>query len=115
MCGMQADLRAIVMDRARATAGLLLILDGPADPLWRASMHVCVCDSAVQSVNDKEENDVMGGERVSDTGDERGKERHREAGRGDSKGFHHFKCCHRSLINHFLNSLVMYFCCKKLS
>ena len=57
MCGMQADLGAIVM--YRATAGLLLPLDGPADLLWRES----VCVAAVQSVNDKEENDVMGGEK----------------------------------------------------
>lgn len=57
MCGMQADLRAIVM--YRATAGLLLLLDGPADLLWRES----VCVAAVQSVNDKEENDVMGGKK----------------------------------------------------
>ena len=57
---------AIVMDRA--TAGLLFMPDRPADLLWRAS----VCMTAVQSVNDKEENDVMGGETVADTGDEMG-------------------------------------------
>lgn len=67
ICGTQADLRAIIMDRA--TAGLLLMLDRPSDLLWRNS----VCVTAVQSVNDKEENDVMGGETVADTGDERGK------------------------------------------
>lgn len=73
MCGMQADLRAIVMNRA--TAGLLLMLDRPADLLQRG----CMCVTAVQSVNDKEENDVMRGEKVADTGDERGKQKQREA------------------------------------
>lgn len=47
MCGTQADLRAIVMDRA--TAGLLLMLDRPADPLQREgerdSVYVCKCSS----------------------------------------------------------------------
>ena len=37
-----------------------------------------MCETVVQSVNDKEENDVMGGEAVADTGDERGKQMQRE-------------------------------------
>ncbi len=53
---------------------LLLVQDWPADLLWRES----VCVTAVQSVNDKEESDVMGGKKVADTGDERGKDRDRE-------------------------------------
>lgn len=47
---------------------LLLAQDGPADLLRRES----VCVTAVQSVNDKEESDVMGERIVADTGDERG-------------------------------------------
>lgn len=36
MCGMQADLRAVFMDRA--AAGPLFMLDRPADLLWREYM-----------------------------------------------------------------------------
>lgn len=46
---MQVKLKTIVTDRV--TAGLLLML----------TERKRVCETALQSVNDKEENDVMGG------------------------------------------------------
>lgn len=57
MCGMQVKLKTIVTDRV--TAGLLLML----------TERKRVCETALQSVNDKEENDVMGGGEVTDVVD----------------------------------------------
>lgn len=56
MCGMQVKLKTIVTDRV--TAGLLLML----------TERKRVCETALQSVNDKE-NDVMGGGEVTDVVD----------------------------------------------
>lgn len=60
MRGTQADLRAIVMDRA--TAGPFVSAGQASRPLVERE-SVCVCVTAVQSVNDKEESDVMGGKK----------------------------------------------------
>lgn len=56
MCGMQVKLKTIVTDRV--TADLLLML----------TERKRVCETALQSVNDKE-NDVMGGGEVTDVVD----------------------------------------------